>query len=354
MWSGVAPSTLRHDTPWGRVPARALGALMVAGAGLGALNLSVHGVLRPGTPRDVYAATMVGLALVGIYILTRSRVTNRVIAALVAAGNIVYVVIALTVTDANLYAGPLMLLFALTAAACFLGLRSFVIQLLVVPPICWAGLANSDLVGSALAIQVLVQSGVLILASVLVYTLRVRSERLLRQTERLSSTDPLTGLANRRAMEMEAERLWDEVAADNALLAAFVLDMDNFKALNDGYGHAVGDEVLRLVATAVRGAAGPGSVVARTGGEEMVVLCRLESSADVLDVGERLRRAVADGQLPRPMTASIGAATARSPDGDAPVEGVWRLVDAADMAMYEAKRSGGNRVATAAELDLMS
>lgn len=326
---------------------------MVCGALLGLLNLGLDGVVRPGLPRAVYALVMGGLLLAGLYGLTRPRLTTRVIGMLVFFGNAIYVVVALAVTDANIYAGPLMLLFSLTVAASYLGRPGFAVQLVAVPPICWIGLQNSGLDGRALPIQVTVQSTVLMLASVLVYQQRRRSEQLLRETEVLSSTDPLTGLANRRAVELQAERLWAEARAHGNLLVAYVLDMDRFKALNDAFGHAVGDEVLRVVARSVRTAAGPGSVVARIGGEEILVLCGLEAFVDVLVVGERLRQAVADGPLPRPMTASIGAATAVSPEGDAAVEGIWWLIDAADMAMYEAKRDGGNRVATAPQLDLL-
>ena len=81
-------------------------------------------------------------------------------------------------------------------------------------------------------------------------------------------------------------------------------------------------------------------------GEEILVLHRVANVPELLLLGERLRRAVADGPLPHPLTASIGAATAATPDAGAAVEGLWRLVDAADMAMYVAKREGGNRVAS--------
>ncbi len=334
------------------VPARALGLIAVAGAVLGGLNLGVDGVLRPGFGRVVYAALMVMLVVIGIYFLTLAQLSYRAVALLIGYGNAVYVVVALTTVNAHLYAGPLMLLLALTAGASFLEARGFVVQLLVVPPICWVGLSNSELTGRALMIQVVVQSGVLILAALLVYGLRMRSERLLRETELMSTTDPLTGLANRRAVEIEAERLWQEVADERLLLAAFVLDLDSFKVLNDSHGHAAGDEALRRVSRAIRESAGAESIVARIGGEEILVLHRVASLPELLLLGERLRRAVSDGPLPHPLTASIGVATSATPDAGAAVEGLWRLVDAADMAMYVAKREGGNRVATAGELDL--
>jgi len=336
----------------GVVPARALGVILLAGAFLGSLNLGVDGVLRPGLGRVVYAVLMAVLVVIGIYVLAQAQLSYRAVALLVAYGNAVYVVIALTTVNAHLYAGPLMLLLALTVGASFLDSRGFVVQLLVVPPICWVGLSNSELSGRALMIQVVVQSSVLILAAMLVYGLRMRSERLLRETELMSTTDPLTGLSNRRAVEIEADRLWHEVAEERALLAAFVLDLDSFKTLNDTHGHAAGDEALRLVSGAIRESAGTDGVVARIGGEEILVLRRVASVAEVLLLGERLRCAVAEGPLPHPLTASIGVATAPTPDAGAAVEGLWRLVDEADMAMYEAKRDGGNRVVTAGELDL--
>ncbi|MHB1490860.1 MAG: GGDEF domain-containing protein, partial [Cellulomonas sp.] len=121
---------------------------------------------------------------------------------------------------------------------------------------------------------------------------------------------------------------------------------------NDSHGHAAGDEALRRVSRAIRESAGEESIVARIGGEEILVLHRVASLPELLLLGERLRRAVSDGPLPHPLTASIGVATSATPDAGAAVEGLWRLVDAADMAMYSAKREGGNRVATAGERDL--
>ncbi|MCR6492956.1 diguanylate cyclase [Cellulomonas sp. P24] len=356
---GGRPSWSRTLAPGDRaaplssvVPARALGFILLAGAALGALNLGVDGVLRPGVGRIVYGTMMALLVVMGIYFLRLPRLSYRAVALLIAYGNAVYVVVALTTLNAHLYAGPLMLLLALTAGASFLEARGFVVQLLVVPPICWVGLSNSELNGRALMIQVVVQSGVLILAALLVYGLRMRSERLLHETELMSTTDPLTGLSNRRAVEIEAERLWREVDEERVLLAAFVLDLDSFKVLNDSHGHAAGDEALRLVSRAIRDSAGSDAVVARIGGEEILVLRPVASVAEVLLRGEQLRCAVAEAPLPYPLTASIGVATSATPDAGAAVEGLWRLVDTADMAMYEAKRGGGNRVVTAGELDL--
>ena len=125
-----------------------------------------------------------------------------------------------------------------------------------------------------------------------------------------------------------------------------VLDLDHFKRLNDAYGHAAGDAVLREVAGALAGAVRPSDILARTGGEELVVLGLVSGPDEAAHLAERLRLAVAGSRTPEghAVTASIGVAMARPVDGENPTDGLWRLVDRADAAMYEAKQQGRDRV----------
>lgn len=164
--------------------------------------------------------------------------------------------------------------------------------------------------------------------------------------ERAALTDELTGLANRRA----AQRLLDDVAGAYAVL---FVDVDHFKEVNDTYGHARGDAVLRMVARTLQACARTADTVARWGGEEFLVLAPLADvepnrrSAATRSIAERLRRLVgsawadADGRRIR-VTVSIGAAVA---DVAEPAEDV---VSRADLAMLRAKRAGRNRVVVAA------
>ncbi len=158
--------------------------------------------------------------------------------------------------------------------------------------------------------------------------------------------DPLTGLFNRRYL---TEKLPEELGRARRYrypVSVLMVDADHFKVINDSQGHAVGDECLRALArTLGRRIHRFGDYSARYGGEEFVVVlpeCHLHGA---IEVAEEIRRRVADlharGEAPRPLTVSIGAATAdfaAAPSADA-------LLATADECLYRAKRTGRNRVA---------
>ena len=167
--------------------------------------------------------------------------------------------------------------------------------------------------------------------------------RRLLAAEHEARIDELTGLPNRRHC--------DEILAGGAWLSsrarsAMILDVDAFKSINDTHGHLVGDEVLRGIGGRLRAAVRDGDLVARWGGEEFCVLT-LDGTPGAGGLPERLLRAIGDTPYPTTagplqVTASVGCAVLRDDRSDARA-----LLDAADDAMYEAKRAGGNRVVTA-------
>ena len=178
----------------------------------------------------------------------------------------------------------------------------------------------------------------------------LRSRRLAAENTalaRLSSTDPLTGLANRRAFTERLERLWAEARAGHPF-ALLLVDVDHFKRFNDLYGHGAGDACLREVADLLRAHA-PRSddLVARYGGEEFAFLFPRFDRAAALGLAERIRTALEARRLPHAgrgdglnhLTVSVGVAT--SADG---APSAVALVDAADAALYQAKSAGRNRV----------
>lgn len=173
-------------------------------------------------------------------------------------------------------------------------------------------------------------------------------EELRRQT----LVDALTGVANRRSLDTVLARLLQQ-AGDEPLSVAMV-DADDFKAVNDRFGHQVGDVVLKEIASLVSRRLRARDFVARYGGEEFAAVMPGLSSEQAALVLERVRRAVAEfpfasGELSQPinLTVSIGVATFPD-DGSTPAV----LIARADEALYEAKRLGKNRVMCAGEVGL--
>ncbi len=162
--------------------------------------------------------------------------------------------------------------------------------------------------------------------------------------QRLAAIDPLTDAYNRRfGLARLGEEFSRAVRAESPL-GVLMVDLDHFKAVNDTYGHLVGDRVLRTVARACRRVIREGDVLVRYGGEEFLVLLPGAGAEDVLEVGERVRRVVAEttvaeGDQRIAVTVSLGGAT----HGNA-VASPEALIAAADAALYEAKDAGRNRL----------
>jgi diguanylate cyclase (GGDEF)-like protein len=157
-------------------------------------------------------------------------------------------------------------------------------------------------------------------------------------------TDPLTGLANRRALDAAVVRAIARARRDSALCTVLFIDVDHFKDINDSLGHAVGDSVLQAVGRGLRDRLRRGDILARYGGEEFVALLPDTDLPAALRVAEILRKRVAAldfGSLTGglPVRVSIGVAQLSEE-----LMGAGSLVSAADSAMYEAKRQGRNRV----------
>lgn len=166
----------------------------------------------------------------------------------------------------------------------------------------------------------------------------------------LALTDPLTGLHNQRYLRGHLRSLLASLRGGGGSLAAMMLDLDHFKAINDRYGHAVGDAALQAVASAIRKHVRLFDTVARYGGEEFAVVMPGATAADAAVAAERLRREVAGlhfAPLPgvvHPLTVSIGVAAVAAEAVDDETSAAEALLRRADQALYEAKRQGRNRV----------
>lgn len=161
-------------------------------------------------------------------------------------------------------------------------------------------------------------------------------------------TDPLTGAHNRRYAIERLHELWASSRRFKQPLSCLVIDLDHFKQINDRFGHPFGDIVLQNIVRVLKQQLRANDVLARTGGEEFVVLCENTNAEGALTCAERLRQAVACcpvrfGDTEVRVTVSIGIAEC-TPEMTEPEE----LLQAADRALYAAKQAGRNccRVAT--------
>jgi len=166
--------------------------------------------------------------------------------------------------------------------------------------------------------------------------------RLNAQLEALATTDALTGLQNRRATFDQLATLAAAAERYHEPLSCLMIDIDHFKNVNDTFGHAAGDMVLREVAGVIRREARRSDLCGRFGGEEFLVLCPRTDLAEAHAAAERIRQSIASCRLPVDdeeiaVTVSIGVACCRFPECES-----HGLVAAADKQLYEAKRSGRN------------
>ena len=175
--------------------------------------------------------------------------------------------------------------------------------------------------------------------------LTIANQRL----EQLSTTDPLTGVANRRRLEEVLDAEWRRAARSGQPLAIAMIDIDQFKSYNDHYGHAAGDKCLQRVATHLSEHIREADLVARYGGEEFAIVMPDTNLSTAVGIAERLRKGIVNlAEAPgshdhRMVTVSIGVAAAPSGSGE------WEdLVKRADVKLYHAKRAGRNQVRPAA------
>jgi diguanylate cyclase (GGDEF)-like protein/putative nucleotidyltransferase with HDIG domain len=178
-------------------------------------------------------------------------------------------------------------------------------------------------------------------------------QRARTEAERLSRIDVLTGLHNRRHVLETIEHELARTGRQGSAVGVLMLDVDLFKRINDAHGHAAGDAVLVEIARRLRVGVRSWDVVARVGGEEFCIIApEVSDEAEVAELGDRLRAAVAERAMPirpgvaLPVTISVGIALLHDGDGSAE-----RVFDCADRALYAAKRRGRNRLCRFSRLD---
>jgi diguanylate cyclase len=173
------------------------------------------------------------------------------------------------------------------------------------------------------------------------------------QSEERAKTDTLTGLPNRRALEEFFRKAQVAAMEQDDPLSALLIDIDHFKRFNDEFGHGVGDQVLRLMATVLRDGVRDIDLPARYGGEELIVILPNAGLATAATIAERIRRSIAECHITRRSTGealpgiTISLGVAQFQGGESMAD----LIERCDRALYLAKHTGRNRVVTEADLD---
>lgn len=172
-------------------------------------------------------------------------------------------------------------------------------------------------------------------------------KELLAKVEALSATDPLTGLFNRRRFTEALESEYRKASRYETPLSCMMIDIDHFKAVNDTYGHAVGDTVIKDVALIIQRGIRDIDTACRWGGEEFVVLSPMTTKEHAMQPALRILTSVSghvfSGMGDKKTTISIGVADLSCTG----IDSADKMVQAADKALYEAKEKGRNRVETA-------
>ncbi len=339
----------RHAASSARRTGRGVGWAALGGAVVLLGNPLVGGLVPLGWAGWMYVAGVGSLVLLGLFLLRRPRQGARLVPLLpLASVGLWFVVQSTRVDSAGVPAASSTLLPIVIAAVWFTGLRSLVVTLAAVPVVLYA--LHS---GTPHAVQTATTGAVVTtLIALLVLALRRRNDRLLEAVRALSTVDSLTGLANRRHLEEHACTLVALCAEQERPLALLQIDLDHFKQVNDTWGHAAGDEVLRALGRAMPDVLGCDDAVARTGGEEVVLLALVDDERSAMALAQRVRALVAHRCSTDAfrVTCSIGVATQVPPPATDAVAWLWALSTRADAALYEAKARGRNRCAAAGDV----
>jgi diguanylate cyclase (GGDEF)-like protein len=285
------------------------------------------------------------LAMAGVFTLIAIALTalgpGRSPLSLVPLSGIV-LVSALVGLTSPVGATPFFYLWPTLYAAYFLTRR----RLLVALAVLYATYASALWLGVVPGMRMMLFVGGVMscsVAALLVNALKLRLDRTVDRLHETAATDPLTGILNRRAFETAFDGALSRAARSGEELTLLVIDIDHFKLVNDGFGHAAGDRALCRVARVLRQETRASDVVARLGGEEFGVLMADSGAAAAALYVERVAAALAvavAGDVP--LSVSAGAASAALGRGTREA-----LMLAADTALYRAKDAGRSRVAVA-------
>lgn len=174
----------------------------------------------------------------------------------------------------------------------------------------------------------------------------VELTRVNQELEQMSVTDPLTGLYNRRFFEGLMDNEMQLSIRNNEINSIILIDIDNFKSLNDQFGHTIGDEILKTIAARLLTRVRKTDIACRFGGDEFFVLCRRADKESSLIIAEDIKQAVISSPLKfnglsLMVTFSMGIATV---PGDYPIHTAEEFLRCADIALYHCKQAGRNKI----------
>jgi diguanylate cyclase (GGDEF)-like protein len=288
----------------------------------------------PGGPELSLVPALGALVVVMLLLWGGPRLPMPALAALgpLGAALIAY---AIATTPADQGDGELLYIWPVLWVAYFFGRDASILIVAWIGIVQGAALIASDGVFDRW-LDVMVSVGIV---AAVVHALTARNRRLVARLEAEARFDQLTGVLNRRGFDEAAPPELERVRREGAWLAAVTFDIDRFKRVNDEWGHDAGDRVLEHLGAVLRAETRAVDIVARVGGEEFVALLPRANVPHALGYAERVRArfAVADDPgLPR-VTVSAGVAATVAP------ETVEELLQAADVALYKAKRAGRDR-----------
>ena len=337
---GTGGKGVEYSAAFVRTRNRLLAALLLLG-GLAALGMAVTSS-DPATRGPVPIGIALGACILGVLCFTqRNRFPTAAVLPLALLGQLAATALAWSARSFEVSTGTLGYSYVWTCAfvAYFLPWRQAVLNLVVTLSL-YAGWLAMSTPAAVARPRWLAVAGVLIALTLVIGTLRDEVHRLVEALGREARNDPLTGLLNRRGFLEAAQVELARAVRTSQPLAVLAVDVDHFKLLNDGFGHAAGDAALEALGELLLGLARGHDVVARTGGEEFAVLLPGTDLTAALHVAHRLRRAVQDLPTARELSVSIGVDVRAPQDGG----GLDDLLLGADRALYQAKDKGRNRV----------
>lgn len=303
-------------------------------AGVGALLQIATGLLTPllEHPDRAIVISVVSTALAGVWWWCgEAHVDQRWLHAGVLLS---YAILVALLSDAPTVEAELgvMYLVPLIFVALFLPSRTLFFYVgLTVGLIVWSMLRNADegLMPGILTIAALAST-----ASLTLYV-RLELDRIARQAAKLSGRDALTGLANLRPLYERVDRGINEAARGQAGLTVVMLDLEDFKRVNDQFSHSIGDETLRIVANAIEQTVRRDELVARRGGDEFAIVTQATSDEEITSLVRRVGDAISDARVD--MLPQVRSGTtfgwASYEEGDS----VGQILARADRSLHEAK-----------------